>query len=319
MVSHWTSSKSIIEVSLNYRGGSLTRPRKISNLKFNEVSVCSCLWCVIKQPSGSLLAGRWRHLHLQSIQRGWTGGPDVQADGSRWEKHLLYEPCNTLKSQINTLLNDKTHIFSVPPVLEGSLWESLNHTLGSHVALLCEASGVPVPSITWLKDGTPIGKRRRWWNWTSVCLSGLKAWLNKYVCRPESSLQWQWSIRGNRLELGPLTLSHAGTYTCVAKNSEGQTRKDYSLTVQGKEALRKKMGNPTHVKNVSIWYLTVIFVPLSIAYHSRLWTPHGSERARWGGANLGVQSNWNPHAAAQLAERRSRRGGIRQPPHRVGH
>lgn len=165
-------------------------------------------------------------------------------------KKNLYEPCNALKSQINTLLNDKTHIFSVPPVLEGSLWESLNHTLGSHVALLCEASGVPVPSITWLKDGTPIGKRRRWWNWTSVCLSGLKAWLNKYVCCPESSLQWQWSIRGNRLELGPLTLSHAGTYTCVAKNSEGQTRKDYSLTVQGKEALGKKSDNPTHIKNV---------------------------------------------------------------------
>ncbi|XP_062273055.1 hemicentin-1 [Scomber scombrus] len=92
----------------------------------------------------------------------------------------------------------------VPPVLDGPLQESLNYTLGSHVALLCEASGVPVPSITWLKDGTPI----------------------------ESSLQWQWSIRGNRLELGPLTLSHAGTYTCVAKNGEGQTQKDYTLTVQ---------------------------------------------------------------------------------------
>ncbi|KAF7658577.1 hypothetical protein LDENG_00010770 [Lucifuga dentata] len=92
----------------------------------------------------------------------------------------------------------------VPPVLDGPLRVSLNHTLGSHVALLCEASGVPVPSITWLKDGTPI----------------------------ESSLQWQWSVRGNRLELGPLTLSHAGTYTCVAKNSEGETQKDYTLTVQ---------------------------------------------------------------------------------------
>ncbi|XP_059193550.1 hemicentin-1 [Centropristis striata] len=92
----------------------------------------------------------------------------------------------------------------VPPVLDGPLQESLNYTLGSHVSLLCEASGVPVPSISWLKDGTPI----------------------------ESSLQWQWSIRGNRLELGPLTLSHAGTYTCVAKNSEGHTTKDYTLTVQ---------------------------------------------------------------------------------------
>lgn len=53
----------------------------------------------------------------------------------------------------------KLGFFSVPPVLEGSLWESLNYTLGSHVDLLCEASGVPVPSITWLKDGTPIGKQ----------------------------------------------------------------------------------------------------------------------------------------------------------------
>ncbi|KAK5871231.1 hypothetical protein PBY51_004123 [Eleginops maclovinus] len=92
----------------------------------------------------------------------------------------------------------------VPPVLDGPLSETINHTLGSHVSLLCEASGVPVPSITWLKDGTPI----------------------------ESSLHWQWSVRGNRLELGPLTLSHAGTYTCVAKNGGGHTQKDYTLTVQ---------------------------------------------------------------------------------------
>lgn len=51
--------------------------------------------------------------------------------------------------------------------------------------------------------------------------------------RSESSLQWQWSVRGHRLELGPLSLSHAGTYTCVAKNSEGRTQKDYTLMVQG--------------------------------------------------------------------------------------
>lgn len=68
-------------------------------------------------------------------------------------------------------------------------------------------------------------------------LSCVKASVSECVCCPESSLQWQWSVRGNRLELGPLTLSHAGTYTCVAKNSEGQTQRDYTLTVQGKEEL----------------------------------------------------------------------------------
>lgn len=63
----------------------------------------------------------------------------------------------------------------------------------------------------------------------------MKARVSDIVFCPESSLQWQWSVRGNRLKLGPLTLSHAGVYTCVAKNSEGQMQKDYTLTVQGKE------------------------------------------------------------------------------------
>lgn len=36
----------------------------------------------------------------------------------------------------------------------------MNATLGSRVSLLCEASGVPVPSVSWLKDGTAIGESR---------------------------------------------------------------------------------------------------------------------------------------------------------------
>lgn len=64
---------------------------------------------------------------------------------------------------------------------------------------------------------------------------GVTARLSGSVWFPESRLQWQWSVRGTRLELGPLSLSHAGTYTCVAKNSEGETRKEYTVTVQGNE------------------------------------------------------------------------------------
>lgn len=45
----------------------------------------------------------------------------------------------------------------VPPVLDGPLHESVTQTLGTHATLLCEATGVPVPSVTWLKDGSPIG------------------------------------------------------------------------------------------------------------------------------------------------------------------
>ncbi|XP_066569261.1 hemicentin-1 isoform X1 [Amia ocellicauda] len=92
----------------------------------------------------------------------------------------------------------------VPPVLDEPLQQTLNRSLGSHLTLLCEATGVPTPSITWLKDGAPI----------------------------ESSAQWRWVAGGSRLELGPLQLSHAGTYTCLARNREGESRKDYQITVQ---------------------------------------------------------------------------------------
>jgi len=42
--------------------------------------------------------------------------------------------------------------------MEGPLHETLTQNLGSHITLICEASGVPVPNIAWLKDGSPIGQ-----------------------------------------------------------------------------------------------------------------------------------------------------------------
>ncbi|XP_037392153.1 hemicentin-2 isoform X1 [Pygocentrus nattereri] len=83
----------------------------------------------------------------------------------------------------------------VPPVVVGPLHETLAHTLGSRVRLVCDVTGVPTPAVSWLKDGTAIG------------------------------------VGVGVLEFGPLELSHAGTYTCVARNSEGQSEKNFSLTV----------------------------------------------------------------------------------------
>ncbi|XP_069039515.1 hemicentin-1 isoform X2 [Lepisosteus oculatus] len=106
----------------------------------------------------------------------------------------------------------------VPPVLDQPLQQTVTRTLGTHLTLLCEATGVPAPSITWLKDGTPI----------------------------ESSIQWRWAAGGSRLELGPLQLSHTGTYTCLARNSEGETRKDYRVTVQVPPSILGS-GRPTEL------------------------------------------------------------------------
>lgn len=155
-------------------------PGKALKWSWNAVAYSLSFHC--NDPAFWLLVSRWWHLYLQSIQCGWTGGQDIQTDSSWWEKPLLYS-----QSTIKHLLFQKGSaqlifkfqyvcIYVVPPVMDGSLWEPLNYTLGSHVALLCEASGVPVPSITWLKDGTAIGKSGQWWgSWTSMHLSCLKA------------------------------------------------------------------------------------------------------------------------------------------------
>ncbi|XP_060787017.1 hemicentin-1 isoform X2 [Neoarius graeffei] len=82
-----------------------------------------------------------------------------------------------------------------PLVIEGPAHDSITHTLGSHITLVCDASGIPAPSVSWVKDDVAVGS-------------------------------------GSVLSLGPLELSHSGVYSCIAHNSEGETHKNYTLTIQ---------------------------------------------------------------------------------------
>ncbi|KAJ3604124.1 hypothetical protein NHX12_028865 [Muraenolepis orangiensis] len=109
----------------------------------------------------------------------------VPGNSLRMERHRLdivgvqLSDGGTFTCQVSNVAGQVDRTFRVmvhvPPVLDGPLQEAVTRTLGSVVTLLCEASGVPVPSVTWLKDGTPI----------------------------ESSLQWQWSVRGVGWSWGP--------------------------------------------------------------------------------------------------------------------
>ncbi|XP_038637840.1 LOW QUALITY PROTEIN: hemicentin-1-like [Scyliorhinus canicula] len=92
------------------------------------------------------------------------------------------------------------------PTFEEPSEEIISQTAGSALVLACHALGVPPPIISWLKDGEPI----------------------------ESSDSRVWHILsgGSRLQAIQLQLSHAGNYTCLARNSEGEVRKHYSLIVQ---------------------------------------------------------------------------------------
>ena len=70
---------------------------------------------------------------------------------------------------------------------------------GNSVTLVCEVSGVPVPQITWVKDGTEVQK-------------GGKSYTIQSVVRSDS-----------------------GSYTCVATNIAGDAKATSQLIVRGKQ------------------------------------------------------------------------------------
>lgn len=46
---------------------------------------------------------------------------------------------------------------SVPPSIDGQAEESVVETISNPVTFACDATGIPPPSLTWLKNGRPIG------------------------------------------------------------------------------------------------------------------------------------------------------------------
>ncbi|XP_010115558.1 PREDICTED: hemicentin-1-like, partial [Chlamydotis macqueenii] len=71
------------------------------------------------------------------------------------------------------------------------------------ISLVCEASGIPLPSITWLKNRWPVTL-----NNSVRILSG-----------------------GRTLRLTHTSVADEGQYTCVVANAAGEVRKDFDLSV----------------------------------------------------------------------------------------
>ncbi|XP_031169752.1 hemicentin-1 isoform X2 [Sander lucioperca] len=94
----------------------------------------------------------------------------------------------------------------VPPSIDGPAEESVVETISNPVTFACDATGIPPPSLTWLKNGRPIEN--------------------------SESLEMHIFSGGSKLQIARSQFSDSGTYTCVASNVEGKARKSHHLTIQ---------------------------------------------------------------------------------------
>ncbi|XP_021098568.1 hemicentin-1 [Heterocephalus glaber] len=104
-------------------------------------------------------------------------------------------------------MSDKKYDLSVhvPPSITGNhaTPENISVVEKSSVSLTCETSGIPLPSITWLRDGWPVSLSS-----TVRILAG-----------------------GRTLRLIQARIEDAGQYTCIVKNTAGEERKLFGLSV----------------------------------------------------------------------------------------
>ncbi|XP_067391212.1 hemicentin-1 isoform X2 [Emydura macquarii macquarii] len=94
----------------------------------------------------------------------------------------------------------------VPPSIEGSEQDWINETISNPVTFACDATGIPPPTLIWLKNGKPIEN--------------------------SDSLEIHILSGGSKLQIARSQHSDSGTYTCLASNVEGKAQKSYILFIQ---------------------------------------------------------------------------------------
>lgn len=63
--------------------------------------------------------------------------------------------------------------FTVPPSIEGPESEVVVETISNPVTLTCDATGIPPPTIAWMKNLKPIGNAAVHWLWFPFALNAL--------------------------------------------------------------------------------------------------------------------------------------------------
>ncbi|NXF12445.1 HMCN1 protein, partial [Smithornis capensis] len=147
-------------------------------------------------------------------------GTVLQIEGAQVQDTGRYT-CEATNVAGKTEKNYNVNIW-VPPSISGSDDTSqLTVTEGSLISLVCESSGIPPPSLTWKKNGSPLV--------------------------PELSGRVRLLSGGRQLHISAAEESDAASYTCIASNVAGSARKEYSLQVYIRPTILNSSTHPAEV------------------------------------------------------------------------
>ncbi|XP_060245885.1 hemicentin-2 [Meriones unguiculatus] len=175
-------------------------PQETIRVRAGNKAVLSCETDSLPEPSVTWFKDQQPLALGQRIQ-GLLGGQKLEILDSQASDKGVYG------CRVSNTAGEATRTFvlaiQVPPTFEKPETETVSQVAGRTLVLTCDVSGIPAPTVTWLKDRMPV----------------------------ESSVVHGMVSRGGRLQLSHLQPAQAGTYTCVAENAQAEARKDFVVSV----------------------------------------------------------------------------------------
>ncbi|XP_032334547.1 hemicentin-2 isoform X3 [Camelus ferus] len=175
-------------------------PQDVVVVRAGDKAVLSCETDSLPEPAVTWHKDRQPLVPAQRT-RALLGGQRLEIQDSQVSDKGLYS------CRVSNAAGEAVRTFilkvQVPPTFENPKTETVSQVAGSPLVLSCDVTGVPAPTVTWLKDRMPV----------------------------ESNVAHGVVSRGGRLQLSHLQPAQAGTYTCVAENAQAEARKDFVVAV----------------------------------------------------------------------------------------
>uniref|UniRef100_A0A8C3XUU2 Hemicentin-2 n=3 Tax=Chelydra serpentina TaxID=8475 RepID=A0A8C3XUU2_CHESE len=154
-------------------------------------------------------------------------GARISADGAILQVTILARDAGRYTCEVSSRVGRAEKHYNlnvwVPPAFSSEEPAALSVMEGQSVSLSCECSGIPFPTLTWEKDGTPLATE---------------------LGRPERI-----SAGGRLLYIGKVQTADEGSYTCECSNAAGSSRREHRLEV---EVLPVIKGSGKAPKKISV-------------------------------------------------------------------